>query len=102
GPLRDAESDSDVRDGQVAVVAKRDHDLVVGREARDRGADDIAVLGVDGVVAGGKGGLDGDVGRGSPRPAQSVAAGVDEDPVEPRLEAGLIAEGLPLSPRLDE
>ena len=33
---------------------------------------------------------------------KSVAAGVDEDPVEPRLEPGLVAQRLPLAPGLDE
>ena len=92
----------DLVDGQVAVVAQRDDDLVVGRQRRDRRPDDVAVLGTAGVVARREGDLGRDVGRlPSPRP-QPVPAGVDEDPVEPWLEPGGVTQGLPLAPGLDE
>ena len=102
GPGRDAETLCDVIDGQVAVVAQRDDDLVVRGESCDRSADDVTVLDATAVIAGRERDLGRDVGRQPAGRAQSVPAGIDEDAVEPRLEPGLIAQRLPFSPRLDE
>ena len=55
-----------------------------------------------GVITGREGDLGGDVRRLPALRPQSIAAGVDEDPVEPRLETGRVAQGLPLAPGLDE
>ena len=100
--MRDAETPRDVVDGQVAVVAQRDDDLVIGRQRRDGGADDVAVFDAAGVITCRERDLGGDVGRPAARRAQPIPAGVDEDPVEPRLELGGIAQRLPLAPGLDE
>ena len=43
-----------------------------------------------------------DVGRLPARGAQSIATGVDEDPVEPRLEPRWVSESRPFAPRLLE
>ena len=60
------------------------------------------VVGAAAVVAGREGDLGGDVRRQSARRPQAIAAGVDQDPVEPRLESCRVAQRLPLAPRLDE
>jgi hypothetical protein len=55
-----------------------------------------------GVIARRDRDLGGDVGRLSACRTQPVPAGVDEDPVEPRLESGPVTKRVPLAPRLDE
>ena len=54
------------------------------------------------MVAGREGDLGGDVRRLPAPSSQAIAAGVDEDPVEPLLEARRVAQRVPLAPCLDE
>ena len=54
------------------------------------------------LVAGGDRDLGRDVGRLAARGPQPVATGVDEDPVEPRLEPRRVAQRRPLPPGLLE
>jgi hypothetical protein len=75
---------------------------VVGRQRCDRGADDGAVLRVTDVIARREGDLGRDVRRLPAGGSQAIAAGVDEDPVEPLLEARRVAQRRPLAPGLDE
>ena len=63
GPGGDAETLRDVVDGEVAVVAQRDDDLVIRVECLDRSADDITVLYAPSVIAVGESDFSRDVSR---------------------------------------
>ena len=93
----------DVVDGQVAVVAQRQDDPVVGAQTRDRPADGVAIVDVGGRVpdAGVRslGDVDGGPASRAPEP---VTAGVHEDAVEPRLEPLGVPQGRELEPGGDE
>jgi hypothetical protein len=99
---RNAKTPADLIDGQVPVVAKRDHDRVIRGEGRQGGADDVAVMRLPDRVARRDRDLFRDVpGLPAGSSGQPVPTGVDENPVEPRLEAVRIAERRPLAPRLN-
>ena len=88
---RDVEPACDLAHRKVAVVAERDDDAVLGRQGRDRVRQEVVVMRLSiGVV-----GRDRDFARdvdGLPsRGSQPITTRVDEDPVEPRLEARRIA-----------
>ena len=102
-PDRDVEPPGDLVGREVAVVPQRDDDPVVRRQRREGLLDRVALVGPRVRVGGGERELVRDVdGRARRDDAQPIPAGVDEDPVEPRLESFRVAEGRPLAPRLDE
>jgi hypothetical protein len=77
--VRYAETLGDLADRQIAVIAERDDDLVIGRQPRDGGADDVAVIDTAGLITCRESDLGGDVGRPAARRAQpKFPAGVDE------------------------
>ena len=103
GADRDPQSHGDVVGGQVAVVAERDHDPLVRCELSERLVDGVPLLGLGERVARCGDDLVGDVPGDHPGgPSQPISAGVDEDPVEPRLELRDVTQRRPLLPGLDE
>ena len=99
---RDVQPARDVLHRQVAVVAKSDNDPVLGRQRRDRVRKEIAVMRLGEGSTGRDRDLSRDV-RGVPTTgSQTIATGVDEDPVEPRLEARRVPQRRPLPPGLLE
>ena len=101
-PAGMSEPARDRLDRQVAVVAKGDDDPVVGRQRRDGVGQDVAVVRLREWVTGRDRDLGRDVRRLPARGPQPIAAGVDEDPVEPRLEPRRVAQRRPLPPGLVE
>ena len=87
---------------QVAVVAERDDDSVLGRQSRDGVGQEVAVVRLSEWVTGRDRDLGRDV-RGLPaRGPQPIATRVDEDPVEPWLEPRRVPQRRPLPPGLLE
>lgn len=103
GPGRDGQPARDLGDRQVTVVAQGHDDSVVWRQRRQGSADDIAVLRLTERVARCERNLSRDVLCLPPGcVSQAITAGVDEDPIEPLIEAPRVAQGRPLAPRLEE
>ena len=100
---RDAKARRDVLCPEVALEAERDDHAVIRRQRSQSRFDHVAIVGAGVGITGGDHELVGDVGRPLARcTREAVAALVDEDPIEPGLEAVGIAEGRPLPPGLDE
>ena len=102
GVDRNAQPRGDLLDWEVAVVAKGDDDAVLGGERRDRAGEQVAVMRLGVLVPGCRRNLDRDVPRPPARRSQTIATGVDQDPVEPLPEPSWITQGRPLPPCLLE
>jgi hypothetical protein len=102
GPDWDVEAARDLVDREVAVEAEGDHDPVLRRKRQQRRTQDVPVVCLPVRVTGRDGDLVLDVlclpARRSLKP---VAAGVDQDSVEPGFEARFVTERGPLAPGLD-
>lgn len=102
-PGADPEVHRDLVDSQVAVIAQRDHDSVIGPKPGERAAQRIAVVGLSVDIS--PAALQ--CGRQVLSPpacdaTNAVSARVDQDSVEPVLERCRVAQRPPLAPCLDK
>jgi hypothetical protein len=103
GAFRDTEGLGDLRHWQSDVVVEHHDGSVVDRQAFEAGLELVAVRDVSTPIRDGRFGarrLDGDL--EPPPPVDLVLRGTDEDPVQPAVEAGDVAELGELAPAPDE
>ena len=101
--LANAKPSRDLIDAQVPEEAQRDDHALVWRKLRHGRSQQPAIVHRAVSVRGFEPRLYGEILHGPPRcVAQTISAGVDQDPIEPMLEQRWIPQGRPLAPGHDK